>query len=256
LPKKSADTWAVTGALTKSLLRVSKGDVLAAKTVRIVPTTFSPQAVPADFSEQQRKLVLNAVDRSLCVGLSDRLRVVSPGETADLTVHATITHAESTDKVAAGISKVASIVPSALNVHVPVPVPRLPIGLGSLTVEAEALDRNNQQKAALIWAREADSITSRPRLSETSDAYDLAAEFGEDFGTVLTTGESPFGKVPSIPSIHKMGSKLGAALKNVACEPFGRSPGIAGMIGSSLGLPPEWTDQGSNQSAQTTNVSN
>jgi hypothetical protein len=203
----------VNGVLTKSLLRVKNDDLLAAKTVHIVPTTFAAQAVPAEFSEQQRKLVLNAIDRSLCMELSERLRVVDSSEKADLTVHATITHAEPTDKVAAGVSIVASMVPTALRVNVPVPAPRLPIGLGGLSVEAEARGHGNQQEAALVWARGADSITSSPKVSEVGDAYDLATAFGNDFGTLVTTGESPFGKLPSIPSMQKIGSELGGAHK-------------------------------------------
>ncbi|MDD1520745.1 DUF3313 domain-containing protein [Bradyrhizobium sp. WBAH10] len=237
------------GVLTKSRVRVDKPDVLAAKTVRIAPASVASGALPANFSDEQRKLVLNAVDRALCVKLSDRLRVVNATETADLTVHATITHAEPTDKVAAGASKAVSIVPSVLSI--PVPVPRLPVGLGSLSVEAEARDRSNQQKAALIWARGADSITSRPKVSEASDAYDLASAFGEDFGTLVATGESPFGKGPSLPSMQKIRSDLGGAHENSACDAFGRSPGVAGLVGGGLGLPPEWTDKGGNEQPAT-----
>lgn len=191
----------------------------------------------------------NAVDRALCVKLSDRLRVVNATEAADLTVHAAMTHAEPTDKLAAGASKAVSIVPSLLSI--PAPVPRLPVGLGSLSVEAEARDRSNQQKAALIWARGADSITSRPKVSEASDAYDLMSAFGEDFGTLVATGESPFGKGPSLPTMQKIRSDLGGAHENSACDAFGRSPGVAGLVGGGLGLPPEWTDKGGNEQPAT-----
>jgi hypothetical protein len=132
------------GVLTKSLVRVSADEILAAKTVRLLPTGFSATASPA-LTEKQRALVANAIDRSLCVGLSERFEVVSRGEPADLTMHAVVAQATATDEVAAGASKVASIVPTALGSTVPIPVPRLPLGLGSLTVEAEAQDRAGKQ---------------------------------------------------------------------------------------------------------------
>jgi hypothetical protein len=231
------------GILTKSLVRVNKDDVLAAKTVRIVPTAFSATASPI-LDEKQRVLVANAVDRSLCVGLSDRFEVLGSDETADLTVHATVTQAVATDEVAAGASKIVSIVPTVLSVSVPVPIPRIPIGLGSLTLEAEAKDKTNKQQAAMIWGRGADSFTSAPKVSKAGDAYDLAIAFGGDFSRLLVTGASPFGQMPSAPSLQKIGSSLGGKPKYAACEAFGRNPGVGGMIAERIGLPPEWSDNG------------
>ncbi len=231
------------GVLTKSLVRVNKDDVLAAKTVRIAPTAFSATASPV-LDEKQRILVANAVDRSLCVGLSDRFEVVGANETADLTVRATVTQAAATDEVAAGASKIVSIVPTVLSVSVPVPIPRIPIGLGSLTLEAEAIDKAHTQQAAMIWARGADSFTSAPRVSKAADAYDLATAFGSDFSQLLVTGVSPFGQMPNAPSLQRIGSTLGGKPKYAACEAFGRNPGVAGMIAGRVGLPPEWSDDG------------
>jgi Protein of unknown function (DUF3313) len=238
------------GALTKSLINVNKEDVLAATTVRIIPTAFSAEAMQVDFTEQQRKLVANTVDRALCVGLSDRFQVVNSNEPADLTVRAVVTHAAPTNEVAAGTSKVLGIVPSFFNLGYPVPVPRLPIGLGSLSVEAEARGRANNQEAAMLWARGANSIMSRPKVSKIGDAYDLASAFGDDFSGLLVTGESPFGKPPSPPSRQKIGSSLGGPPKNPACDAFGRDPGLTRIIAGNLGLPPEWSDKGKDQTVQ------
>lgn len=116
------------GVLTKSLIKVNRGDVLAAKTVRITPTIFSETAMRVSFSDEQRRLIENTVDRTLCVGLSDRFRVVQSSEPADLTVRAIVTSVTPTDELAAGASKVISIVPMALSLSYPVPVPRIPIG--------------------------------------------------------------------------------------------------------------------------------
>jgi hypothetical protein len=229
------------GVLTKSLVRVSTDEILAAKSVRLVATGFAATASPA-LTEKQRALVANAIDRSLCIGLSERFEVVGPGEPADLTMHAVVTQAAATDEVAAGASKVASIVPTALGV--PVPVPRLPLGLGSLTVEAEAQDQTGKQQAAMLWARGADSFTTAATVSKAGDAYELATTFGGDMSRLLVTGSSPFGKLPAAPSLQKLGSSLGAKPKYAACEAFGRGPGVIGMISSRIGLPPEWNDNG------------
>lgn len=235
------------GMLAKSLVRVSRDDMLAARTVRIIPTAFSQAASPS-LSVKQRALVANAIDRSLCVGLSERFEVVASDRAADLTAHVLVTQAAPTDEVAAGASKVVSFVPAAFGV--PAPIPRLPIGLGSLTLEAEAQDRTGKQQAAMIWARGANSFTNSPTVSAAGDAYDLATSFGGDFSQLLVTGETPFGKTPKLPSLDKMGSSFGGKPKNAACEAFGRGPGVAGMIAGTVGLPPEWTDKGAAASDQ------
>lgn len=238
-----ADLKPSNGMLTRSLLRVSQDEVLAARTVRIVPTSFSEQSARAPFSAVQRSLITNAADRSLCAGLSERFEVVGPSEPADLTVHAVITHVVPTDPVAVGLSKGASVAKTVLLPGVPVPVPRIPVGLGSLSLEAEARDLQGNQKAAMIWGRDANAF-DQGRASEEGDAYALAAAFGGDFSTMLVKGATPFGGMPSAPSLEMLGFLLGGAPKYPACEAFGRSPGLAGMIGASAGVPADWTDKG------------
>ena len=148
------------GLLTRSRIAVSRDDVLAAKTIRIKPTTFQMPGERAPFNAAQRSLVTNAVDRTLCAGLSARFEVVGPSEPADLIVHAVITHATPTDPVAVGLSKGASVAKTVLLPGVPVPVPRIPIGLGSLSLEAEARDPLGDQKAAMIWGRGASVLVN------------------------------------------------------------------------------------------------
>jgi hypothetical protein len=237
------------GILTRARLGVNRNDVLAARTVRIVPTSFSAAASVAGLSETQRLMVSNAIDRSMCIGLSDRFHIVAADAPADLTVHAVITHVGLTDATMAGASRVASVGASVaekvfLPYPLPLPVPRIPLGLGGLAVEAEARDQSGRQKAAMVWARGADAITSKAKLSVAGDAYDLAKAFADDFGKLLVTAASPFNTVPSLPSIHSINAMLGGAPSEAACAVFGRSPGVAGMIGDTLGLPPEWTDRG------------
>jgi hypothetical protein len=244
------------GVLTKAQVSVSKDEVLTARTARIIKTTLSAAAAEAGLSDAQLRLIANAIDRSLCTGLSDRFQIVPATEPADLTVRALITRVIPTDEIAAAASKVTSIAASvATQVYVaPVPVPelRIPIGLGGLALEAEAVDRTGSQKAAIIWARGADSFTSKPRVSRAGDAYELASAFGDDFSRLLVTGASPFGTLPSPPSMHQVQSLLGGAPKEVACEAFGRAPGVPGLLGGAIGLPPEWTDRGAPADAQGT----
>ena len=229
------------GVLTQSKLRVDKADILAAKSVTMVPTSFSGAASNAELTDKQRRVIANAVDRSVCIDLSDRFEVVPVGQPADLTVHVTITHVTVTDPGIAGVSKAASIAPMFINAGVPIVVPRIPFGMGSLSVEAEARDLKGQQKAALVWARGADVLTSKPRVSASGDAYDLAGEFGADFSKLLVSGDSPFDHSIALPSAQRVQSSLGGKPKNAACDAFGRT-GIPAFIAGRIGAPPEWTD--------------
>ncbi|TCK16594.1 uncharacterized protein DUF3313 [Ancylobacter aquaticus] len=232
------------GVLTKSRIAVNKEQVLAARTVRIVPTSF-PSHIAPKLTGQQRTLVANSVNRGLCVALSDRFKVVPPDEAADLTVQAHVTQATETDEVAAGISAATSIGMNFVDLGVPVPTPRLPIGMGNLSMEAAATDASGEQQASMLWARGANAFFSSPRASKASDAYELADAFGEDFGTLLVKGESPFGASGiDLPTAQKINSAMGLPPKYAACERYGRYPGLAGVVGSQLGLPPEWTDKG------------
>jgi hypothetical protein len=235
------------GMLTR--IGVNREVVLAARTVRIAPTSFSAAALGAGLSETQRNMVGNAIDRSLCIGLSERFRIAAGGEQADLSIHAVITYVGLTDPMMAGASRVAAVGASIaekalLPVPVPVPTPRIPVGLGGLAVEAGARNQGGRQEAAMVWARGADAITSKPKVSTSGDAYDLAKTFADDFSKLVVTAASPFNTMPSLPSIHRVNAMLGGAPKETACEVFGRGPGVAGIIGDSIGLPPEWTDQG------------
>jgi len=239
------------GLVTRSKIRVNKKDVLAAKTIRIASTVF-PARPGVAFNDKERRLVANAVSRELCLRLSERFRIVASDDEADLTVQATVTHATPTSETAAGASKALAIAKTVALPGVPVPVPRLPVGLGSLSVEAEARDFAGFQKAAMVWARNANSISSSARVSNEGDAYDLAADFGADFAKLVTTGESPFGGVPALPPMDSIPVRLGGAPKYVACEAFGRFPGLTGLAGQGLGLPPAWTDSGAKESLANT----
>lgn len=231
------------GLVARSFLRVSKDDVLAAKTVKIVPTAFSLRAESAAFTSEQRNLVTNAVDRALCSGLSERFVVVSLSQPADLTIRAVVTQVKATNATAVGASKVASVGKSILLPGVPVPIPRIPIGMGSLSLEAEALNPQGVQRAVMIWGRGANAFLDSGTISKEGDAYSLAAKFGGDFSKMLVKGKTPFGATPSFPSRAKLAALVGRAPKYDACKVFGKSPGVTGFVGARLGLPPAWTDK-------------
>jgi hypothetical protein len=248
------------GLLTKARISVSKKEVLAATTVALVPTSFSARAAAAGLSPTQRSMVANAIDRSLCIGLSDRFRIVAMSEPADLRVRAVITHVGLTDEKIAGASRVVTVGASVAEkvfapVPVPLPVPRIPFGLGGLSVEAEALDANGRQQAAMVWGRGADALTSYPKASTASDAYDLAQAFAKDFSKLLVTASSPFKALPSLPSLNAVNAMFGGAPKEAACDQFGRGPGLSGLIGDGIGLPPEWTDKGPPANPQASDTS-
>ena len=234
----------------KSRVRADKDAILAARTVLIAPTTFSQSASEAKLSEKDKKLVANAVDRSVCIGLSDRFHIVLPPQTADLTVHVSIASIVPTDETAAATSKVLDIGKSVLTntgtieTSVPIPSVRVPIGLGGIALEGEAIDSFGQQKAAMLWAKGANSFFGTTRVSPVGDAYELAASFGDDFSELLVTGDNPFRtKMPSLPAMHRLKSMFGAAPKEAVCDAFGRK-GVTDMLAGKFGLPPGWTDKG------------
>ena len=232
------------GMLAQSRLMVDKPAVLAAKTVRLVPTSFTGKAVGSPVSVEQRRLIANAVDRALCVGLAERFALVGSKQ-ADLTVQAFVSDVVPTNEYAAAASKAASIAKSVVLPDIPGPMLRIPIGLGTLTVEAEARDRAGQQRAAMIWGRGANALFGTTRVSTAGDAYEFAGLFGDDFSALLVSGETPFGKMPSLPSTDRIRTMAGGAHRDEACEAFGRAPGVAGLLGGIVGAPPEWTDKGS-----------
>jgi hypothetical protein len=230
----------VEGRIAKSRSFADGPALLSATSVAILPATVSAAAAARVNDPAQEKLVSNALDRALCIGLSDKYRVVAPGQGADLTVRATITDIVPTGKVAAGLSKVATLGTSAV---LPVGVPRLPIGLGGLAVEGEALDASGVQRAAIVWSRGANSITNSPRISETGDAYSLAGTFANAFSSMMVKGQEPSGVSFNLPSGQRLTSQMGGAPKYAACDAFGRAPGVGGFVANAVGAPPSWADK-------------
>ncbi len=240
-----ANLGAPEGRLGKKRLYVDGQYLAAVKTASIIPTTFASNAASRVKSQADRSLVSNALDRALCVALSEKYQMVPAGRPADLMIRSVITNVVPTNKTMAGIATAVTVGGGfALPTDVPfVSVPRLPIGLGGLAVEAEAVDSGGVQRAAMVWARGANSIQDDPRYSEVGDAYGLASTFASDFSEILITGKEPKMLNISLPSRHKVRSWLGGKPKYAACESFGRMPGIFGAAAANFGLPPQWTDK-------------
>lgn len=228
------------GKFTKSRIFVDAKGLAAVKTVAIVPTTFSFAAAARVTSEKDRTLVSNALDRAVCVALSDKYRIAPLGQPADMTVRTVITDLVPTDKTMAGVSTAVSL---GSNFVLPVGVPRLPVGLGGLAVEAEAVDNAGVQRAAAVWSKGANSFTDSARVSQIGDAYGLAADFANHFARILVTGKESEGLDMSLPSGHRIKSALGGKPKYAECDAYGRSRGLQGMVADQFGAPPEWTEK-------------
>jgi hypothetical protein len=235
------------GMVAKKRLYVDGQRLVDVKTVRIAPTTFSFAAASKIKSDADRDLVSNALDRALCVALSDRYQMVPANQPADLTVRSVIADIVPTDKALAGVSTAITI---GTGFVLPVSVPRLPVGLGGLAVEAEAVDASGLQSAAMLWARGANSILDKPRVSEVGDAYSFSTKFADAFSQVLISGKEPKALDISLPTRQRMQSWLGGKPKYAACDAFGRAPGLVGAIAAKYGAPPQWTDKKPKAAAQ------
>jgi hypothetical protein len=175
---------------------------------------------------------------------------------ADLTVRVSIASILPTDEAAAATSKVLDIGKTVVTstgvveTSVPIPSVRVPIGLGGIALEGEAVDPAGQQKAAMLWAKGANSFFGTTRVSPVGDAYELAASFGDDFSELLVTGDNPFrSKLPSLPAMHRVKSMFGGAPKQAICDAFGRK-GVTDMLAGKFGFPPGWTDKGAQADPQ------
>ncbi len=228
------------GNLSTSQAFVDANGLLGVRSVSIVPTSFSASAAARIKRAEDRALVSNALNRAICIALSDKYQMVSAGQPADLMVRTVITDVVPTNQGMAGVSTVVSL---GSSVVLPVGIPRLPVGLGGLAVEAEALDRNGTQRAAIVWSRGANSITNSPRVSEVGDAYDLASSFGSHFAQMIAAGKEPPALSVSMPSGQRIQSFLGGKPKYAACDAYGREPGVAGIVAGKIGAPPSWTDK-------------
>src|ERR1700730_17625465 len=67
-----ADLAPEEGVVTKTKLRVDKARVLKAQSLPIMRPPSPRAPSKAELTEEQQRVIANAVDRSVCIGLSDR----------------------------------------------------------------------------------------------------------------------------------------------------------------------------------------
>lgn len=234
------DFVASDGMVTKTKYRVDSAATKNVKTVHVIPTTFAATADLDKLGDPQKKLVATAIDRSLCEALSTQFDVVPISKPADMAVRSVISKVKSTNAVVAGVSTVTSAVS-------PIPVPRIPIGLGSLAVEAEAFDPQGKQIAGLAWARGANILTNGSRASTAADAFELAGDFSSDFSALLEKSGDPMKSDFELPSMKNVKNSVAYAVTGKPTDPdcavFGKGSGLGGIAGGALGLPPEWSEK-------------
>ena len=239
------DFVASNGMVTKTKYRVDAAATKNVKTVHVIPTTFAASADLDKLGDPQKRLVATAIDRSLCEALSAQFDVVPISKPADMAVRSVISKVKSTNAVVAGVSTVTSAVS-------PVPVPRIPIGLGSLAVEAEAFDATGKQIAGLTWARGANILTNGSRASTAADAFELAGDFSGDFSALLEKSGDPMKSDFKLPSMKNVKNSVAYAVTGKPSDPdcavFGKGSGLGGIASGALGLPPEWSEK-KNESA-------
>lgn len=161
------------------------------KTVAIQPTLFGPDADVAWMTEAERAMILRELDAQLCFEVTERYEL-TPAERADALVRAAITHVERTGRA-------GSVVSAAADFFIPGPIGvRVPGGLGGLTAEAEMVDRDNRQLAAVTWARQANAVgTDNPSLSRIGDAMQFAEPFGDTVGATFAVKDAEKRKIES-----------------------------------------------------------
>ncbi|HEV7309518.1 DUF3313 domain-containing protein [Ensifer sp.] len=234
------DFVASDGLVTKTKYRVDAASLKTVKTVHVIPTTFASNAGLDKLGEPQKKLVATAIDRQLCEALSANYDIVPVSKPADMAVRSVVSKVKATNAVVAGVSTVTSAV-------APVPVPRIPIGLGSLAMEAEAFDPKGKQIAGLTWARGANIITNGSRASTAADAFELSGDFAEDFSALLEKSGDPMTSGFELPSMKNVSNSVAYAVTGKPTDPdcavFGKGSGLGGIAGGALGLPPEWSEK-------------
>lgn len=150
--------------------------------VRIAEGAFGEAIAPT-----QSTLVANHAARSVCLGLARYVELRAEPADGVLGAHLVVTAIEPTNGAAAGAS-------SVIGFFAPVPLPRLPAGLGGLAIEAELRDPLIGQVALVRWARGANAMTQDPQVSSIGDAWQLAEVFGKEFTrAVLDTDPKKFG---------------------------------------------------------------
>jgi len=148
------------------------------KRVRIEPTRFAGDSGQW-LSAPERSRLVREIDAQLCFELSERYEIAMTGQ-------AHVARAFIAEVAPTG--KVGSVVAAATSFFIPGPIGlRAPIGRGGLAAEAELLDPEGRQVAALTWSRRATLVgTDDPSLSRVGDALQFAEPFADAAAAAMT----------------------------------------------------------------------
>lgn len=152
--------------------------------VAIEPTRIAPGAGTQWLSRDERALLAREADAQLCFELTERYELAPTPAEADARVRAVITRVKPTGRAGSALA-------AAGGFFIPGPIGlRLPGATGGLSAEAEMLDRDGRQLAALVWTRDAQPIgTDNPSLSRLGDAL----QFIEPFADAAAAAATPEG---------------------------------------------------------------
>jgi hypothetical protein len=178
------------GAVRTSLSRRTDSEGLTGlERVALDRAVFAPGPETEWLSDVERTLLLREVDAQVCFEVSERYAIVNDPAQAQARVRTIITRVAPTGRAGSAASAAAGF-------FIPGPIGlRVPGGLGGLGAEAEILDTQNRQLAAVVWNRSATAIgTDNPSLSRIGDALQLAEPFADAAAAAMTaTGVKPRG---------------------------------------------------------------
>ncbi len=216
---------------TKARLSADAAALAKAKSIRLEPVAYGEGAAEG-VSESQRALIANRVMRELCIRLSNRFDIVTGKDAADISVRTVITRLTPTNREAAA----ANLPLRAAGMVFGVPAPRVPLGMGTFAAEGEAVDAAGTQRAVMVWARGADALTTRARVSKIGDAYELSGAFADDMANLVITGKNPLHEL-SVDMLKGRQRPVASA-----CDAYGKSHDVESFMSGFVGAPPEWTD--------------
>lgn len=167
----------------------------------IAPAEFLGAAHPA-VDEVERGAVLREVDRQVCYELSERFTVLEEPSEGVASVRVGVTRIHPTNPAGSAVAAVA-------NAFIPGPVTvRTPGGTGGLGAEAELLDAEGRQVAAIVWSRDAMVVgADSPSLSQIGDAHQLAEPLGDMIGDAFAPTERKVRPIPDPDPCGRFGPR-------------------------------------------------
>ena len=193
--------------------------------VSVVDGAYEPP-----ITDLQAGLVANQAGRQLCAKLG-RYFVINE-QAPDLRLQVVVTKIAATSRGASGVSALVGVVS-------PVPF-RLPTGLGGLAIEGSAESPDGAQRLLQRWAKGANPIFNRAKVSLIGDAYQLAGSFAKNFAKTLLLAA----RVDPSKALARLDRKAVKTNQLLCDAQFGRA-NLAGR-GASILLPlsPESIDAG------------